>query len=227
MRLDSGTSARERREIARAHRAIERKQADVRRRARPQPRLAPISAAQAKEYASHPHPSTAEVRADVVAWAALRHLQGDISRSRRAAPGPGVSGYRFLASAVGPDLAALLPGTLTPSGQHPHATRGGVATNLLSLSPFLRGPRTVARTVNAARRGEALSKVVQAARPRPTYWHGPGQRALTRPLLTEVNRAQPQSEQTPDYNGDGIVDTRDLIEHLRRGNRPWQQHHHR
>jgi hypothetical protein len=98
--------------------------------------------------------------------------------------------------------------------------------NLLSLSPFLRGPRTVARTVNAARRGEAYAKVLQAARPRPNYWQGPGQRALTRPLLTEVN-AQNKTNPVPDYNHDGIVDTRDLIEHLRRGNRPWQQHHHR
>jgi hypothetical protein len=47
-----------------------------------------------------------------------------------------------------------------------------VALNLLSLSPFLRGPRTVARTVNSARRGETFAKVVQAARPRPNYWQG-------------------------------------------------------
>jgi hypothetical protein len=225
-RTPDAPSARERREIARVHRGIEKAQADVRRRARPQPRLAPISAAKAKEYASHPHASTAAVRADVVARAALRHLQGDVARSRLAAPGAGVSGYRFLASAVGPDLAALLPGTLTPAGQRPHATKRGVALNVLSLSPFLRGPLTVARTVNAARRGKALTEVVRAARPRPTYWHGPGQRALTRPLLTEVN-AQNQTNPVPDYNHDGIVDTRDLITHLRRGNRPWQTHHHR
>lgn len=60
-RQDSGTipSRAERRQIARVHRGIEKAQADVRRRARQQasqPRLAPISAAKAREYASHPHP---------------------------------------------------------------------------------------------------------------------------------------------------------------------------
>jgi hypothetical protein len=225
-RTPDAPSARERKEIARVHRGIEKAQADVRRRARPQPSLEPISKAKARTYALRPHPSEKQVRADVVAWAALRHLQGDIARSRSAAPGPGVSGYRFLASAVGPDLAALLPGTLTPTGRRPHATKRGVAMNVLSLSPFLRGPLTVARTVNAARRGKALAEVARAARPRPTYWHGPGQRALTRPLLTEVN-AQNKVNPVPDYNHDGIVDTRDLIEHMRRGNRPWQTHHHR
>jgi hypothetical protein len=128
-RTPDAPSVRERREIARIHRGIERAQADVRHRARQQPsqpRLAPISAANAKVYASHPHPSTAEVRANVVARAALRHLQRDLARSRRAAPGPGVSGYRFLVSAVGPTWPRFC---LAPSPLRANVhTRRGVAS---------------------------------------------------------------------------------------------------
>jgi hypothetical protein len=220
-------SARERKEIAQVHRGIERAQADVRRRARQQtsqPRLAPISAAMAREYASHPHASTAEVRADVVARAALRHLQSDVARSRRASPGPGVSGYRFLASAVGPRLGRA-------STRHAHSCRAASTCDKARRSPECSLLESVptrpthGRTHGQRRaKGEAYAKVLQAARPRPNYWQGPGQRALTRPLLTEVN-SQNKVNPVPDYNHDGIGDARDLITYLRRGNRPWQQHH--
>src|SRR5213080_1078326 len=39
----------------------------------------PVGAAKAEQYAKHPHPSTAEVRGNVVAQAALRHLQRDVA----------------------------------------------------------------------------------------------------------------------------------------------------
>jgi hypothetical protein len=207
------------RDIERTRRDIERSQTAVRRRARQevrrsQPRLAPITTAQAKEYATHPHPSTAEVRGDVVARAALRHLQQDVTRSRQTAPGPAVSGYQFLGAMVGPDIAALVPGTRTPYGTRPHATTGGVAANLLGFSPFLRTPYAVARAVRAARVAKSLEAVKAAARPRPGYWNGPGSRAFTRPIMPVVN--EHSSDPVPDYNRDGLIDNRDVLEHLRR-----------
>jgi hypothetical protein len=214
-RTPDAPSARERREIARVHRDIERKH--VRRRAnrpRSQPRLAPITTAKAKEYASHPHPSTAEVRGDVVARAALRSIQHDVARSRASAPGPAVSGYQFLSAMVGPDIAALVPGMRTPYGTRPHATAGGVATNLLEFSPYLRTPYAVARAVRAARAAKSLEAVKAAARPRPGYWNGPAIRGVTRPLNPIVN--EHSSDRVPDYNRDGLIDNRDILEHLRR-----------
>jgi hypothetical protein len=202
------------RDIERTRRDIERKQAAVRRRARqdvhrPQPRLEPISREKAKEYATHAHPSTPEVRADVVARAALRHLQGDIARSRRMAPGAAVSGYQFLGSAVGPDLAALLPGVLNASGTRPHATARGVATNLYSLSPYLRGPRAILRAAHAARAARPLEEVAAVARPRPHYWSGPVGRSASRVLYTEMNPHL--SKPFPDWNRDGFIDYRDAV----------------
>jgi hypothetical protein len=207
------------RDIERTRRDIEQSQAAVRRRARqdihrPQPRLEPISRSKAREYESHPHPSTAEVRADVVARAALHHLQRDVENSRRAAPGPGISGYQFVSSAVGPDLAALVPGMRTPYGTRPHATTGGVISNLIGFSPFLRTPYAVARTVRAARAVRTLEAVKAAARPRPGYWSGPAMRGITRPLNPIVNELSAPSDRVPDYNRDGLIDNRDILEEL-------------
>jgi hypothetical protein len=59
--------------------------------------------------------------------------------------------------------------TLTPAGQRPHATRGGVALNLLSLSPFLRGP-----PLPRPSRVSATSLDRVPARPRPAGPTRPG-----------------------------------------------------
>jgi hypothetical protein len=209
------------RDIARTRRDIERSQTAVRRRARqdvrrPQPRLAPITTAQAKEYATHSHPSTAEVRGDVVARAALRSIQRDVERSRQTAPGPAVSGYQFVGAMVGPDIAALVPGMRTPYGTRPHATVGGVASNLVGFSPFLRTPYAVARAVRAARVAKSLEAVKTAARPRPSYWNGPAIRAIQRPLFPVVNDFSKPSDRVRDLNRDGLIDNRDVLEELRR-----------
>jgi hypothetical protein len=195
----------------RDRRAAARRQAARRRGAQ---RASPISPAKAKAYAKHPHPSTEEVRADLIARAALRHIQPDIERSRETAPGPGVSGYQFVSSLVGPDLAALSPGMVTPYGKRPHATAEGVASNVWSFSPYLRTPYALARALRAAKAGKGLAGIKTAARPRPGYWEGPRLRAISRPLMPAVNEIGP--DQVPDYNRDGLIDNRDILEHLRR-----------
>lgn len=187
--------------------------------------LEPVSKAKAKEYAKHPHPSASEVRADVVARAALRYLQRDVARSRAGAPGAAVSGYQFVGAMVGPDIAALMPGMRTPYGTRPHATVGGVASNLLALSPYLRTPYAVARAVRAARVARSLEAVRAAARPRPSYWNGPAIRAIQRPLFPVVN--EHSSDRVPDYNRDGLIDNRDILEHLRRKVQRHEQRRHR
>jgi hypothetical protein len=114
-----------------------------------QPSLEPISKRQAQQYATHPHPSTQSVRANLIARAALGKLAPDIAQSRRTAPGPAVSGHNFLSGTVGSNVAALVPGTLTRAGRRPHATPGGVAKDLLQDIPWIPAGR-VSRLVSPA-----------------------------------------------------------------------------
>src|SRR2546430_4822463 len=129
-----------------------------------------------------------QVRAEVIARAALRTIRSDIQRSRATAPGPAVSGYGFLSAAVGPDLAALLPGTLTPYGTRPHATLGGVATDLLQFSPYLRTPYAVARAVRAARVAKSLEAGFAERRGR--LWNGVAMKIRREPRRKAVPPAQ-------------------------------------
>jgi hypothetical protein len=130
--------------------ALAARPAPVRR----QPSLEPISKSQARVYASHPHQSTQSVRANIISRAALGRLAPDIAASRLAAPGPAVSGYNALSSAVGRNVAARIPGMLTKAGRRPHATLGGTLADLAIDNPFLPFGRlgTVAKLAGAGER---------------------------------------------------------------------------
>ena len=129
----------------------------------------------------------AQVRAQIAAVAALRALAPDIARSRIAAPGPAVSGYRAVAAMIGPDLAARLPGMLEVTGRQPRSTVRGTVQDLFELSPWLRG-RAVYRVARAVKAGESAGTIARATRT-PHYWDGPAYRAALR-----MSQARP----TPD-----------------------------
>lgn len=88
-----------------------------------------------------------------------------VAQSRRAAPGPAVSGYSALSALIGPNLAARLPGQLTVEGTKPKPSKKGTAvdTALLPL-PLLRGPRAVLRGAQAVKAGADAKAAVAAAR---------------------------------------------------------------
>jgi hypothetical protein len=129
-----------------------------------QPSLEPIGKRRAQQYATHPHPSTQSVRANIIARSALGKLAPDIAQSRRAAPGPAVSGYNFLGSTVGRNVGALVPGTLTAAGRRPHATFRGTLGDLAIDNPFLPFGRlgTVAKYARVGRLGGKAIKLGRA-----------------------------------------------------------------
>jgi hypothetical protein len=145
------------------------------------PRLEAVTAEQARAYARRPHPSDAEVRAQIIAEQMLRQLEAQIAASRASAPGPSISGYRFLSNLVGADIAALLPGTQTRTGGNPPFSAGGIASDILLLQPYLRGYRAWGRAAKAARARQPLREVIRAGRTRPAI-AGPAARAGARPL---------------------------------------------
>jgi hypothetical protein len=136
------------------------------KRQRPMPSLEPISRSQAKQYATHPHPSTQSVRANIIARAAFGKLGPDIARSRRVAPGPAVSGYNFLSGTVGRNVGALVPGTLTRAGRRPHATPGGVAKDLLQDIPWIPASRIPRRLVYRGLKGPGGRTLIEPGIPR-------------------------------------------------------------
>jgi hypothetical protein len=116
-----------------------------------------------------------------------------------------VSGYRFLSAAVGPNLAAQLPGTLTAEGQSPHPSVGGTIRDLALLSPYMRGDRAIFRTVKALAQSKPLGEVAQAAKVRRS-WLGVADRAYVRAMQPRVDKqGKPQllagSNYTPMTSG--------------------------
>src|SRR4051794_16557506 len=104
----------------------------------------------------------------------------DIAVSRLAAPGPGISGYGFLATLAGQDLAAAMPGTQDwATGARPAWTTQGAVQDLFELSPYMRGDRALYEALKAARAGGSFPEVLAASRVRRPLL-GPAARVGTR-----------------------------------------------
>lgn len=167
------------------------------------PRLEAITPAKARIYASRPHLSEAEVRAQIIAEQALSQLAGQIAASRAAAPGASISAYRTLAAAFGADIAALLPGTQTRTGGNPPFAARGVLRDLFLVQPYLRGYRAWGRAGRSIKAREPVRETIKAARTKHAI-AGPAARAVGQPLAGPELRPQDGSERV-DYNVASLV----------------------
>jgi hypothetical protein len=180
----------------------------VRGAAARQPATPRLEAVQSKPKPDSPA-TLAKRRAEVIASQALKKLGPDIAASRRAAPGPAVSGYHLLSATLGRDLAGLTPGTLTASGHRPGYSKRGVALDLLGFSPYGRG-RAVLNAAEALKAGKSAAEVARAAKStRP--WRGPLERTASRVYVAE----DPDLSSGLSVSGDPY-DTRYTLPRIRR-----------
>jgi len=84
-----------------------------------------------------------------------------VQRLREEFGGPGTSGYNALKYAIGPDLAAYVPGTQSPLGFHPNPAMAVVGA--ASALPTIRGAGAVYRGAKMLQAGHGIGPAIGAA----------------------------------------------------------------